>query len=139
MKKLSIYMLLLTGLLFSWSCEEESNMEEVGNWEISEPALSTPASDASIVLDEAAPSSEVAFEWGPAVTSNRFVVGYRFLLVEASATDLSAPIMEIVPSSAGKDKFVKPTAEQIDYALWTKCYEAGQPVDLKWVVVAKAI
>lgn len=131
-------MFLMTALL-GWSCEEESNMEEVGNWEITAPALSAPSSDASVVLDETAPSAEINFQWEPAVTSNRFGVAYRFVLVDAAASDLSNPVLEIVPSSNGKDRFVKPTAEQIDYALWAKCYEPGETASLKWVVVAKAI
>lgn len=114
-------------------------MEEVGNWEINAPTLSAPSSDASVVLDEAAPAAEINFEWQPAVTSNRFGVAYRFVLVDAAATDLSNPVLEVVPSSNGKDRFVKPTAEQIDYALWAKCYAPGQAANLKWVVVAKAI
>ncbi len=138
MKKLLTYMILLTTLI-SWSCDEESNMAELGNWEITAPSLSTPASNANIVLDESAPTTPVNFQWEPATTSNRFVVNYRFLLVEESATDFSNPIMEVVPSTNGKDRFVNLTADQIDYALWANCYEAGETVKLKWVVVAKAI
>ncbi len=138
MKKLSAYMFLLVTLV-SWSCEEDSNMAELGNWEITAPTLSTPSSDANIVLDESAPDAPINFQWGAAVTSNRFVVGYKFVLVPETASDLSNPAMEVVPSANGKDRFVNLTAEQLDYALWTKCYEPGASVKLKWVVVAKAI
>ena len=138
MKKLSAYMFLLVTLI-SWSCEEDSNMAEPGNWEITAPTLSTPTTNANIVLDESAPDTPINFQWGAAVTSNRFVVGYKFVLVPETASDLSNPVMEVVPSTNGKDRFVNLTAAQLDYALWTKCYEPGASVKLKWVVVAKAI
>lgn len=114
-------------------------MEPLGNWEITAPALSTPTTNTNIVLDENAPSVPLNFQWEPATTSNRFVVAYRFVLVEASATDLTNPVLEIVPSSSGKDRFVNLTADQLDYALWARCYGPGESVSLKWVVVAKAI
>jgi starch-binding outer membrane protein SusE/F len=139
MKKISIYTFLFASLLLSWSCGEDSNMEAVGNWEITAPVLTTPSSSASVVLDETAPTEEVNFAWQPAMTSNRFGVGYRFLLVAEESADLTNPLLDITPTSSGKDLFVKLTADQLDYALWTKCFEPGQAVDLKWVVVAKAI
>jgi starch-binding outer membrane protein SusE/F len=139
MKKISIYTFLFASLLLSWSCGEDSNMEEVGNWEITSPVLTSPSSSSSVVLDETAPTEEVNFAWQPATTSNKFGIAYRLLLVEDGSTDLLNPILDVTPTSSGKDVFVKLTADQLDYALWAKCFEPGQAVDLKWVVVAKAI
>jgi starch-binding outer membrane protein SusE/F len=139
MKKVTLYLYLLVAALFVFSCEEEDNMDEVGNWEITAPVLSTPSSGSDLILDESAPAAQINFAWDAAVASNRFIVAYRFLLIEANSTDYSNPVLEIVPSAAGKDRFVKPTAQQIDYALSAKCYEAGEAVELKWVVVATAI
>lgn len=138
MKK--IYSLLTALLIFAaWSCEEKENMDPLGNWEISEATLKTPAANSSIVLNEDVPTAKVRFEWDPAVTSNRFVIGYTVLLMPAASDDLTAPILKINPANGGKDLFAEVTADQIDYALWTKCYPAGEVANLKWVVVSKAI
>ena len=129
--------IILTGL-FLGACELESNMQALGNWTMTDPVLK-PTPENIIVLDEEQPESTQTFEWEPAVTSNRFIVDYRFLLTEAGSTDLSNAIMEIVPSSSGRAVSVSPKASDINYALWAACYPSGEPVDLEWVVVAKAI
>lgn len=131
-------MFLLAGLLVSWSCGEDSNMEEVGNWQITAPTLSTPTADATVVLDESAPSEEFTFNWEPATTSNKFVIGYTFHLVKAG-DEVSDALITVVPGAGGKDRTIKLTADQIDYALWTECHAPGEAVELEWVVVAKAI
>jgi starch-binding outer membrane protein SusE/F len=139
MKKIQICLFLLVAVCIAWSCGEDENMDPLGEWELSSAVLGTPSSGASITLDEETPTQVFQFDWQPATASNRFVVSYTFLLVPAESQDYANPILSITPGSAGKERLVKPTAEQIDYALWTKCYPAGQPVNLKWVVVAKAI
>lgn len=131
--------LILLTLAFAWSCTEEDNMDPIGNWEMADPVPGAPAADADIILDENKPDSVTRFEWEPAATSNRFIVAYRFLLLTAESDDLTDPLLEIVPANGGKDQFVQPTAQQIDYALWAACYPAGEKVNLKWAVVAKAI
>ena len=113
-------------------------MAEPGNWEITAPTLSTPTTNANIVLDESAPDTPINFQWGAAVTSNRFVVGYKFVLVPETASDLSNPVMEVVPTTNGKDRFVNLTAAQLYYAICTKCYEPASSVKLLCVVVSKA-
>lgn len=131
------YLLLLVGVVFS--CEEDSNMDAVGNWSLSSPELTTPANNAEIVLDEALPATKVRFEWEAAEASNRFIIQYTVLLVPTGSTDYDHPILKIVPGNSGKELFAEITAQQIDYALWVACYPAGADVDLDWVVQAKAI
>ena len=114
-------------------------MDPVGNWEITSATLSQPSSNASIVLDDAEPAAKVRFTWTPATTTNRFVVGYKVVLVPAASADLSNPILTITPTNAGKDLFAEATAAQIDYALWARCYPAGAAAGLKWAVISKAI
>jgi starch-binding outer membrane protein SusE/F len=139
MKKIVMYMFLLAGFAITWSCREDDNMEPVGNWQLSEPLLSAPASGASLVLNEELPNTAVNFEWQPAVASNRFLVAYRVVLVPAESNDYADPVLELVPGNNGKDLAVAATAEQIDHALWAKCYPANAVANLKWVVIAKAI
>lgn len=121
------------------SCGEDSNMDSVGNWELSTPAPTTPVINANIVLQDNLPASAVRFEWQPAATSNRFIIQYKVHVVTAGSTDFNNALMTLTPGNAGKNAFVETTAQQIDYILWTRCYPAGAEVDLEWVVVAKSI
>lgn len=139
MNKTLHWLPVLLVLLVFWACEEKENMDPVGNWEITAPTPATPAADASLILNADAPDAAVTFEWDPAATSNRFGIAYTFLLVPAGSDDLENPFMRITPGNAGRESFVAPTAAEIDYALWARCYPAGSTVDLEWIVVARAI
>ena len=139
MNKIFLGLLILAVTAITWSCGEEENMEPIGKWDLAQPVLGTPSSGAAIVLDQAAPATPINFEWQPALATNRFQVAYKFVLLPAESDDVSNPILEITPGNNGKELNVKPTAEQIDYALWAKCYAPGAAVPLKWVVVATAI
>lgn len=127
---------LLLALLLA-ACEMDSNMQALGNWTMTEPQLKSAAEE--IVLDENQPDAAFTFEWEPAVTSNRFIVNYRFLLVEQGAEDFSEALLEVIPGNSGRGLSVSPKAVDINYGLWAACYPAGQSADLEWVVVAKAI
>jgi hypothetical protein len=138
MKK--IYSLLAALLIITaWSCDEKENMDPVGNWEIGKATLKAPSANAAIVLDEDVPTAKVKFEWDPAITSNRFLVGYTVVLVPSGSDDYTNPILKVTPANGGKDLSAEVTADQIDYALWAKCYPAGQAANVKWVVLSKAI
>ena len=139
MKQTLFRIFLFTALLIGWSCEEESNMDPVGNWDLSAPVPQAPAASANVVLDESIPDEEVKFEWLPAVASNDFIVQYTVYLVDADATDASDPIMVLTPGNSGKDLSVATTAAEIDYALWARCYPAGANANVKWMVKGKAI
>src|SRR5690554_5357101 len=132
-----LYLSVLFTSFFLGACDLDTNLQPIGNWTMSDP-VPKPIGDI-IVLDEEQPESVQTFEWEPAVTSNRFIVGYRFLLVEAGSTDFSDAIMEVIPGNSGRALSVSPKASEINYALWAACYPSGEAVDLEWVVVAKAI
>ena len=137
MKKIYAYLLLM--LPIAWACSEKDNMDPVGNWEISNPVLTTPAANTTVTLDENEPDGVTRFEWQPSITSNKFIVQYTLVLVPAGSTDYDHPIMAVTPANAGKDTWVAPAASEIDYALWAACYPAGAEVKLQWVVIGKAI
>jgi starch-binding outer membrane protein SusE/F len=139
MKKTLFKIFLFTALLIGWSCEEESNMDPVGDWDLSAPVPQAPAASENVVLDESIPDEEVKFEWLPAVASNQFIVQYTVYLVDADATDASDPILVLTPGNSGKDLSVATTAKEIDYALWARCYPAGANANVKWMVKGKAI
>jgi hypothetical protein len=139
MKKINLCIATLIMLALAWSCEENENLDPVGNWEIAAPVLSSPADNATVVLDENAATSPVNFEWAPATTTNRFGVDYTFLLVPEGSEDFENPLLRIIPANAGRETAVSPTAAEIDYMLWAACYPAGSAVALQWVVIARAI
>lgn len=131
------YIPFLLVCLLLGACEMDNNMQAIGNWTMTEPQLK-PGVD-QIELDESQPDVSFTFEWEPAVTSNRFIVNYRFLLMEVGEEDLSKALMEVVPGNSGRALSVSPKASDINYALWAACYPSGETVGLEWVVVAKAI
>lgn len=139
MKKIYLWMPLMFMLAMVWSCEEKENLDPVGNWELSNPSLSSPSDNAAVVLDENEPDAVISFEWQPAETTNRFGVDYTFVLVPEGSDDYDNALFRITPGNAGRELFVSPAAEEVDYALWAACYPAGSTVDLQWVVIAKAI
>lgn len=134
-KILSLFFLVA---LFA-ACSEESNMDPVGEWTITPAVLTAPSASASIVLDETAPATKTRFEWNAAVASNRFLIQYTVVLVPAGSDNYDEPILKITPGNNGKNLFAEVTAQQLDYALWAACYEAGETVALEWAVLAKAI
>lgn len=139
MKNLIRYCLVLTATLSIWSCGEDDNMDPVGNWDLASPTLTTPAEGTGITLDQNQADALIQFDWQPAVASNRFLVSYKVYLVSADAEGVENPILELTPANSGRDRSVSITAEQLDYALWARCYPAGAAAQVKWVVVANAI
>ncbi|WP_224997142.1 SusE domain-containing protein [Cesiribacter sp. SM1] len=139
MKKLHLYTYLLIMLAVVWSCEEKDNLDPIGNWELSTPAIISPADNTTIVLDETVPTTPVRFEWGPAESSKGYGVKYFFVLDSANSEDFSTPIMRVASADNGKGLFVTPTARQIDQALSMAGYEAGTTINLKWGVIAQSL
>jgi hypothetical protein len=137
--KLTKYISYLLLALVIFSCGEDSNMDAVGNWSIDAATATLPVNNATVTLDEALPATKVRFEWTKATASNNFLIQYSIVLVPVGSEDYENPIMKIVPGNGGKNLFAEVTAEQIDYALWAACYDAGETVQLEWVLLAKAI
>ena len=139
MKKINLLMSLLVLLFGVWACEENDNLEPIGNWELSAPAIKGPADNAAIILNEDAKTEAIRFEWGAAVSSKNYQVRYTFVLDSASNADFKTPILTMASDNAGKGLFVAPTAAQIDQALAAAGYEANTEVALKWAVIAKSL
>jgi len=133
--KLSVFLLIM----LVWACGNDDNLEPVGDWSLTAATPSAPANNTSMVLDENKPATKIRFEWTGAATTNRFVVQYTVLLLPAGTDNADQAIMSLTPGNNGRDLYAETTADDIDYALWTKCYPAGQAVNLKWSVVSKAI
>src|SRR5688572_9045319 len=134
LKKISLF----ACIVLVASCGED-NLDPTGNWQITEATPMLPADNTAVVLDEDAPATVTRFEWNAAETSNKFVIQYKIVLVPENSEDYSNPLLSLVPGNSGKNLFLETTAEEIDYALWAACYQAGAQVDLKWAVISWAI
>lgn len=139
MKIINVYITLFLSLFLLLSCEEGSNMDPIGQWELTSPDLQSPAADATIVLDEDNPVEKIRFDWGKAVSSANYNVRYAFVLDSAGNSDFNSPILKLTSGNGGKDTFVEPTFQQIDQALSIAGYEAGSIVELQWAVIARSI
>ncbi|RNI26757.1 SusE domain-containing protein [Rufibacter latericius] len=139
MKKINVFFQLLALLFVVGACEEQDNIEPVGNWELSSPALAGPAENATISLDQSAPNTAIRFDWAPAVSSKNYGVTYKFVLDSAANADFSTPILSMSTGNGGKNLFIEPTAAQIDQALSMAGYDANTTVPLKWAVVAQSL
>ncbi|MBC3540765.1 SusE domain-containing protein [Rufibacter sediminis] len=139
MKKLNIFFKLLALLFVVGACEEQDNIEPIGNWELSAPVLAGPAENATVTLDQSAPNAATRFEWSPAVSSKNYGVTYKFVIDSAANADFSTPILSMATGNGGKNTFIEPTAAQIDQALSLAGYDANTTVSLKWGVVAQSL
>jgi len=139
MKKINLLLSLLTLLFGVGACEEPDNLDPIGNWQLSTPAIISPADNAAIVLNQDAKTEAIRFEWGAAVSSKNYQVRYTFVLDSAANTDFKTPILTMASDDAGKGLFVAPTAAQIDQALSAAGYEANTTAELKWAVIAKSL
>jgi len=139
MKKIHLLMSLLVLLFGVWGCEEADNLDPIGNWQLSNPAIISPADNATIILNEDATTEAIRFEWSAAVSSKNYQVRYTFVLDSAANADFKTPILSMASNDAGKGLFVAPTAAQIDQALAAAGYEANTEVALKWAVIAQSL
>ncbi len=139
MKNLFPLLAWLVLIPLAWSCEEENNLDPIGNWELREPtALSSAAGDA-IVLNEAEPTAAFNFNWAAAVSSNNYQVRYTLGLYAADDEALASPLLSVPSSNGGKDLQASVTAQQLDEALFRHCFDAGTAANLIWVVTAQSL
>ncbi|WP_207433907.1 SusE domain-containing protein [Sabulibacter ruber] len=139
MKKINVLLQLLALLFVVGACEEQDNIEPVGNWELSAPVLAGPAENAAVTLDQANPNATIRFEWQPAVSSKNYGVTYKLVLDSAANADFSTPILSMPTGNGGKNLFITPTAMQIDQALSMAGYDANSAAQLKWAIVAQSL
>lgn len=139
MKKINLLFSLLALVTGLWSCEEKDNLDPLGNWTLSTPALKAPALDAALVLNEDAPSQGIRFQWEAAKSSKNYQVRYTLVLDSAANADVKSPILSMPSANGGKDLFAEPTGAQLDQALSAAGYAANTAVPLKWTVIARSL
>ncbi len=131
-------MALLIGLV-TWSCEEESNLEPEGNWELSAPTLTQPNSDNKIILDENTPFSNVEFKWDAAKSSAGYGVYYDVLIDSLNAEDPNHPILSLPANNGGKSNDVTITVSELNQALYMAGYKPGEDIQVQWSVKASCL
>ena len=123
----------LVALLFS--CEEEENVQDTGNWELQPASLVAPVDNTGILLDSESPSTVVRFEWEPASNDQGYLITYRLVLDEADG-DFSEPLFSKMPGSNGTALFVELTAQTLDQVLAKLGFQLRETVELQWGVQA---
>lgn len=123
-------------MLTMWSCEEKSNLQPEGNWDLSAPALLPLNDDNKIVLDEANPHDKIVFNWETAVASSKYGVYYTVVIDSLNATDATLPIIEFQSLEGGKSSSATITNLVLNEALYMAGFLPGQDLELQWTVKA---
>ncbi len=138
MKKLNILTAVLA-LLMVWGCEEKSNLQPEGNWELTTPTTLPLNDDNSLVLDETNPHGSIVFNWNEAVSSENYGVYYTVMIDSLNASDASAPILSFKSLESGKSTSATVTTMELNDALYMAGFKPGEAIELKWKVVANCL
>ncbi len=126
---------LIMGMTLFFSCEEEDNVQDIGNWELQPASIGGPAADANIVLDSEDPSAPVRFEWNPASNDQGYFITYRLVLDEADG-DFSQPLFSEASGSNGTALFIEISARTLDQVLAKLGLPVSESIALQWGVEA---
>ncbi|MDT0642782.1 SusE domain-containing protein [Zunongwangia sp. F363] len=137
MKNLKILFGAFLALVLMVSCEEEDNLDPIGQWDLDAPLLTS--AQETIILDEDLPSKPVTFNWEPAVSSERYQVRYTVVIDTAGSENYGTPLLSKVSENGGKDTQVSFTASEIDLALSYAGYGADSDAELEVAVLARSI
>lgn len=136
MKKIA-FLGIFTGLVLLLSCDNDSNLDPIGEWNLTAPNILAPT-DADLVLNESQPLQSFDFSWEPAVSSERYQVRYSLVLYK-TAGSITDPVFTKVSDEAGKATSVSLSAAEVDLALSYAGYPAGENAELQWGVVASSL
>jgi hypothetical protein len=139
MKKYKLLIITLISIFAFFSCEEESNLDPVGEWDLSDPQLTLPTDGQSIVLEKEKASEIIRFEWNEAVSSENYLVTYTLVIDTVGSDSFDSPILQVNSGEGGEESFVEISQEQIDQALSMVGYGAGENVETDVAVVANSV
>lgn len=120
------------------SCEEESNLDELTSFELSDPILLSPEAGASLTLQVENNSDLVRFEWEPASSTADFLITYTFILDNLDS-DFTDPILSQPSSNDGTETFYEITQSELDIILSNAGVEPNAVATLQWGVQAQSI
>ena len=136
MKTLKILLCAFLALSL-WSCEEEDNLDPIGEWELAQPMIQTVPE--TLVLDEGSPAEKIEFNWDPAISSEDYQVRYTVVIDTLGSEDYESPILSKISENGGKDTKVSFSASEIDLALSYAGYQANTNAALEVAVLATSI
>lgn len=137
MKKIQRLLFAFLAVSFMVSCEEEDNLDPVGEWELTDPLLLS--SEEALMLDESNPTENIDFSWDPAVSSERYQVRYNLVIDTIGSENYSTPILSKPSRNGGRETTASFTASEIDLALSYAGFNAGTEADVEVAVVATSI
>jgi hypothetical protein len=132
-----LFIIILSVLVVS--CEEESNLQPEGLWELSNPQLELPASNQSFVLDQITPNETITFSWQPATSSEDFAVTYKVSIHETSDTEFANPLYQFASGNAGKALSATISYQKIDEILSFAGFPANEEATISWAVIAESL
>ncbi len=137
MKKIKNFFYAFFTVILMISCEEEDNLDPIGQWELSEPEFLS--SEANLALDEANPTETYEFEWEPAISSARYQVRYTLVLDTLGSENYNTPLLSKASGNGGRETTASFTAAEIDLALSYAGFSAGEDADIEIAVIATSI
>ncbi|AUS05059.1 SusE domain-containing protein [Pseudotamlana carrageenivorans] len=121
------------------ACETEDNLQPEGLWELSNPAITSPENDATIILNQNTPDELITFNWDAAESSAGYIVTYKVLIDTLGTTAFDNPLLIFVSGNGGKDLSASVSHETLDEALSIAGYPANSNAELSWAVQASSI
>ena len=136
MKKYYIYLVVCLSMFGFMSCENDDNLDPVGNWELSTPELISPEDEEDLLLQEDRANETFYFQWEEAVSTAGFQVRYELQIDTLGSTDHESPIISITSDNNGKSTSASIQASALDLALSYAGYSANTTSEVEWTVVA---
>lgn len=136
MKK--VYQFLSIVFLFTLitSCEEESNLQPEGQWELSKSTLELPAEEQNYILDQITPNATITFSWQPATSSAGFGVTYKVSIHKIEDVEFTNPLYEFDSGNGGKELSATITYQKLDEVLSFAGFPANEEATVNWAVTA---
>ena len=136
MKKYYSYILICLSVFGLLSCENDDNLDPIGNWELSQPELISPEEGEELLLQEDRANEKFYFEWQEAVSTAGFQVRYELQIDTLGSEDHDSPIISVKSDNNGKATSASIQASDLDLALSYAGYPANESSELEWTVVA---
>ncbi len=137
--KIKNILFVLMATLLVWGCEEESNLQPEGNWELSEPSVMQFNDGNKLVLDESEPLSNIEFKWNQAVSSAGYGVYYTVIIDSLNAADSNHPVISLQAKNGGKSTSASISTLALNEALYMAGFKPGEDIELQWSVVASCL
>lgn len=139
MKTIYKFLSILILSLFVFSCEENSNLQPEGLWNLSSPKLELPVDNQSFVLDQITPNETITFSWQAAASSENFGITYKVSLHEINDVDFTNPLYQFASGNSGKELSATISYQKIDEILSFAGYPANENTTINWAVTAESL